>query len=65
MEAGKRVWKAYETLYVDGADFIDIGEAFEKECDVNSNYLGKRIRQRDLVDFAVKWIEENRSYNIY
>ena len=28
MENGKRVWKAYETLYVDGEDFIQIGRAF-------------------------------------
>lgn len=61
MEDGKRVWKAYETLYVDGNDFVDIGEAFEKECNVNSNYLGKCMSQKELVDFAVKWIEDNRS----
>ena len=29
MENGKRVWKAYETLFVDGEDFEKIGEAFE------------------------------------
>lgn len=27
---GKRVWKAYETLFVDGEDFCEIGEAFEQ-----------------------------------
>ena len=29
-EEGKRVWKAYETLFVDGNDFEKIGEDFEK-----------------------------------
>jgi len=64
MEEGKRVWKAYETLYVNGEDFNEIGEAFERERDVKKVKLGnceiRLMRQRDLVDFAKKWIEENR-----
>ena len=63
-EGGKRVWKAYETLYVDGEDFAEIGEAFEKECKVSQVKLGnatlRLMRQRELVDFAVKWIEKHR-----
>lgn len=61
---GKRVWKTYETLFVDGEDFVEIGEAFEKEYPVKKVTLGNAtlrfMKQRDLVDFAVKWIEENR-----
>ena len=64
IEDGKRVWKAYSTLFVDGEDFEAIGEAFEKEHPVRKASLGNGtitfIRQRTLVDFAVKWIEENR-----
>lgn len=64
MENGNRVWKTYETLFVDGEDFCDIGKAFEEECSVKKVPLGNGIlrfmRQRELVDFAVKWIEENR-----
>ena len=64
MENGQRVWKTYKTLYVDGEDFVDIGNAFEKECEVAKVQLGNGIitmmRQRDIVDFAVKWIENNR-----
>ena len=64
MENGQRVWKEYETLYVDGEDFNLIGEAFEKECSVNRVSLGNGsmalMKQRELVDFAVKWIETNR-----
>lgn len=63
-EGGKRVWKAYETLYVDGKDFCQIGEAFEKTYQVNKVTLGnatlRLMRQRELVDFAVKWIEKYR-----
>lgn len=64
MENGKRVWKAYETLYVDGEDFKEIGAAFEKEHEVRIGMLGgavlRLMRQRDLVDYAVGWIENNR-----
>ena len=64
MENGKRVWKAYETLSVDGEDFIEIGKAFELSCRVNKVQLGNAtlclMNMRQLVDFAVEWIEKNR-----
>ena len=64
MENGKRVWKRYETLFVDGKDFIDIGTAFEAVHTVVRTKLGgaelKIMKQRELVDFATLWIEKNR-----
>ena len=64
MENGKRVWKTYETLYVDGGDFISIGADFEAAYRVSKANLGgaeiKAMKQRELVDFAVEWIEKNR-----
>ncbi len=64
MEQGQRVWKTYETLYVDGEDFDEIGTAFEQCHKVRKASLGNGaitlMRQRELVDFAVRWIEENR-----
>lgn len=64
MENGERIWKAYETLFVDGEDFVDIGRAFEKEHSVEKDILGnaeiRLMKQRELVDFAVFWIESNR-----
>ena len=64
MENGKRVWKGYSTLFVDGGDFAQIGEAFEAEYPVRKAPLGNGtivlMKQRELVDFAVKWIEKNR-----
>lgn len=64
MENGKRVWKAYETLYVDGEDFAEIGEAFERQEAVRKVRLGnadiRLMRQRALVDFAVDWIARHR-----
>ena len=67
LENGRRVWKAYETLFVDGEDFQEIGAAFEKAHEVKIGLLGgatlRFMRQRDLVDYAVDWIENNRHGN--
>lgn len=64
IENGERVWKAYDTLFVDGEDFVQIGEAFESVHPVKKATLGNAVirymRQRDIVDFAVDWIEKNR-----
>lgn len=64
IEKGERVWKGYHTLFVDGEDFEEIGEAFEKSYSVQKVSLGNAkltfMKQRELVDFAVKWIERNR-----
>lgn len=61
---GKRVWKSYQTLYVDGEDFNEIGAAFENRHNVSKTGLGngviKFMKQRELVDFAVDWIQKNR-----
>lgn len=61
---GRRVWKTYETLAVDGEDFPAIGEAFEQTGQVHHTTLGNGLlslmSQRALVDFAVEWITENR-----
>ncbi len=62
---GRRRWTTYETLFVDGEDFSQIGSAFEKERHVKAATLGnavvKCMSQRELVDFAVEWIEANRN----
>lgn len=61
---GERKWVGYETLYVDGADFIELGRAFEAARPVGRGCIGNaQVRcmdQRALVDFAVSWIEANR-----
>lgn len=61
---GQRVWQAYETLAVDGEDFEAIGRDFESAGLAKSVPLGmgtaKWMSQRDLVDFAVDWIQRNR-----
>lgn len=65
MENGKRVWKRYPTLFVDGEDFTEIGAAFERVHAVQKVSLGSGsmtfMKQRELVDFAVNWIKHNRN----
>lgn len=61
---GVRQWVAYDTLFVDGEDFGEIGAAFERTGAVSTVTLGGAVlrfmRQRALVDFAVDYIEANR-----
>lgn len=61
---GERQWVTYQTLHVDGNDFEQIGEAFELQGTVTKRELGngsiRMMRQRELVDFAVGWIQRNR-----
>jgi aminoglycoside 3-N-acetyltransferase len=65
MVNGKREWVTYSTLYVDGEDFEEIGDAFEQSRLVRTTALGnaglRLMKQRELVDFAVEWIEKNRN----
>ena len=53
-----------ETLFVDGEDFVQIGEAFERANAVKRATLGnaelRLMNQRRLVDFAVDWIQNHR-----
>lgn len=64
MKDGERKWVTYSTLYVDGEDFMDIGIDFEKKYRVENTKIGNAdvrfMRQREIVDFAVEWIEKNR-----
>ncbi|BBF45117.1 aminoglycoside N3'-acetyltransferase [Lachnospiraceae bacterium KM106-2] len=64
MVDGKREWVTYQTLYVDGEDFVEIGRAFEKTGAVKMIHVGNALlrfmKQRELVDFAVRYIEANR-----
>ena len=50
---------------MDGEDFEQIGSAFEESYDVKKAMLGNAVlrlmKQRELVDFAVRWIEKNRT----
>lgn len=64
IEDGKRVWKEYRDILFGEEDFGYIGKDYEKENSVGIGYIGKAksklTAQREMVDFAVKWMEKNR-----
>ncbi|MGH1489095.1 MAG: aminoglycoside N(3)-acetyltransferase [Acidimicrobiales bacterium] len=61
---GSRRWVEYSDVDHDESDFAQIGEAFAGTGRELSGPVGLGVgrvaRQRDLVDFAVTWIEANR-----
>ena len=65
IENGVKVWKEFDDIDYHCDDFPVIGEAFEKTGQVAFGNVGlaktRVFSQRAAVDFAVKWMEENRS----
>jgi aminoglycoside 3-N-acetyltransferase len=61
---GSREWTRYRDIDLDSDDFGDIGAAFEKAGGVEFGAVGnaaaRLMKQRDLVDFGVQWMQEHR-----
>ncbi len=62
---GERTWVTYPDRAGDSDDFAALGEAFalndrERRGPVGAG-VGRLMRQRDVVDFGVRWIETNRA----
>lgn len=61
---GRREWVTYTTLAVEDEDFIELGEAYNKENDITTQKVGNAdvlfMPQKPLVDWATKWMEGNR-----
>jgi aminoglycoside 3-N-acetyltransferase len=61
---GHREWTHYRDIDLDADDFEDLGAAFEETGGVVIGAVGnataRLMRQRDLVDFAVGWMQEHR-----
>lgn len=64
VEAGVRRWQAFEPLDVSADDFASLGEAFGATGRERRGRVGateaRLMRARDVVDFAVPWLEANR-----
>jgi aminoglycoside 3-N-acetyltransferase len=63
---GKRVWQTFEDIETDDDDFEAIGAAFAEETNLEqTSKIGQAetrlVPQREIVDFAVRWIERYRS----
>ncbi len=63
---GRRQWVAYETLDTNPDDFGEIGAAFDKAHNIAIQQINgapvRFFRQRLVVDFAVKWLEQHRDF---
>ncbi|MDX2136823.1 MAG: AAC(3) family N-acetyltransferase [Chloroflexota bacterium] len=61
---GMRQWVEYEMQDIDDGDFAQIGADYEAAHPVARGQVGRSevrlLRQRPLVDFAVKWMEQHR-----
>ena len=67
-QAGSRTWTTFEDIDVDASDFDRIGEDFLRSDEgkmVQHGKVGKAncqlMPQRAVVDFAVDWLEKNRT----
>ncbi len=62
---GERRWIAFEGVDMDSSDFNTIGDRYEAEHSLTRGRVGRAevrlLRQRPLVDYAVKWMEKNRT----
>ena len=63
---GGRIWATFEDLDLKNDDFLEIGKAYEEsEGEVSKRRVGYSestlIPQRELVDFAVKWMGNHRT----
>ena len=65
--SGSRTWTTFEDVDIDSSDFDRIGEDFLRSDAGKVVRQGKvglascqLMPQRDVVDFAVDWLEENR-----
>jgi aminoglycoside N3'-acetyltransferase len=54
------VWKALEDVDLDESDFETLGAAIENDLDVRREGPTTLLRQRPMVDAAVRWMDANR-----
>jgi aminoglycoside 3-N-acetyltransferase len=65
---GKRQWVTYETLDTNPDDFEEVGAAFDSAHNIVVQWINNAqvrfFKQRLLVDFAVKWMEQHRNFSV-
>lgn len=65
LENGTRQWRYFDDIEMDSEDFERIGSAYEEHHTVITGKLGQAecrlIQMQNLVDFAVDWMNKNRS----
>ncbi|MDZ4763560.1 MAG: AAC(3) family N-acetyltransferase [Chloroflexota bacterium] len=62
---GARQWVEYDSLHIDDSDFAQLGADYEREHGIAPHRVGRAevrlLRQRPLIDYAVTWLERNRT----
>lgn len=63
---GQRIWAGYDDIECNSDDFVALGAAFAADTGLQrSGHVGNAatllMPQRPLVDYAVRWIEQNRA----
>ena len=62
---GQRQWVTYQALDLNDDDFPQLGDQYEAEHGIPRHRVGQAevrfMKQRPLIDWAVGWIERNRS----
>jgi len=62
---GVRQWVEFDTLSLETDDFNQIGDSYEAQNLIPRHKVGQAevrfMRQRPLIDYAVKWMESNRA----
>lgn len=65
--AGQRQWVWYDTPETNPDDFGEIGNAFDAEYKLPDDFIHEaRVRffkQRQVVDFAINWMEKKRDFS--
>ena len=65
-EHGKRMWATWDEIDYNDDDFARIGQEFERAKDLSAVHIGQAeshiFPMRELVDFAVEWMREHRTY---
>lgn len=64
---GKREWVEFEERIYDSEDFLEIGQLFEKEFEIQKGTVGqaecKLMVQKELVDYTLEKIKELRKFD--
>jgi aminoglycoside 3-N-acetyltransferase len=66
LENGVRKWVSWQDIIYNDDDFPEIGKAFEESIGYQPQKIinadARLLSQKNLVDFAVNWMEMNRKY---
>ena len=68
MRNGERIWATWEDNVDDDEDFLRVGHAYEQSIDYQPGRVGhapaKLLSVQGLLDFAVPWFQQNRTYPV-